>query len=162
MPKFILALAIPTLAYVLAAAAPAASSTLLDPNAYQVFVRHWNPASAPFCAAIASTEQWSDVLHPAAVMRGHKLFAPPASFWQHHAVLFVARTLYAGATTGVFRLRSVERARESTTVSYAFHPTPYASSTMSWWMGVVVDKPLSKPITFRENGRNVCTLSAAR
>lgn len=133
--------------------------TQLDPNAYQSFIVNWAPAASPFCAAIDSASQWNAVFHPAPVMGANRTFAPPASFWADHAVLLVARVVPAGRTSAIFRLTSVVRSGGTTTVAYAFRPPSRASSTMKWWMGVAVGRPLSPIVRFQENGRTICTLA---
>lgn len=129
----------------------------IGPSDYQVFIRGWQPETKPFCARIESTAQWQRILRPAAVGFGNKPFAPPAAWWNTHAVLLIARSAYAWSDT-VLRFRSFERAKHGLTVDYTFSAPPPASSTMRTWMGVVVSKPVLLPVTFVENGKPACVL----
>jgi hypothetical protein len=146
-------------------AAPAAAQepayVQLDPGAFQSFVRNWTPASKPLCAAIRSQTEWDMIMSPAATMGSSKPFGPPADFWSHSAMLLVARVVDAGDMAQVFRLQRVGRAAGTIDIAYSFAPPPKASSTMKWWLGVEVEKPLPKTIRFVEGGRVVCTLVPA-
>jgi hypothetical protein len=135
-----------------------AQPAVLHPQDYQDYVAHWKPASAPLCRVFTSAEQWQQTLRPAAVMDGHRPFAPPAGFWNDHAVLFVARTMYAGATENALTVRQVTRTPSALTLDYAFSPTPPASSTSALWAAAVVQKPVPPAVVFNENGRTVCTV----
>jgi hypothetical protein len=144
-------------------AAPAAAqepaSVRLDPGAFQSFVRNWTPSSRPLCAAIRSQAEWDMIMSPAATMGSSKPFGPPADFWSRSAVLLVARVVDAGDMAQVFRLQRVRRAAGTIDVEYSFTPPPKASSTMKWWLGMEVGKPLAATIRFVEGGRVVCTLA---
>ena len=145
-------------ALLLAAVLATPQPMLFHPQDYQDYVVHWRPANAPLCKALTSEAAWEQTLHPAAVMGTRRPFAPPAAFWRTHALLFVARTIYAGPVDNVLNVRRIVRSRDRIVLDYTFSPTPHASSTMNWWIGAVVAKPLPALIVFRENDRTVCTL----
>ena len=149
----------------LTVAAPAAAQepayVQLNPDAFQSFVRNWSPPSRPLCAAIRSQADWDMIMSPAATMGSSKPFGPPAAFWTRNAVLLVARVVDAGDTAQVFRLDRVRRAAGTIDIDYGFTPPPKASSTMKWWLGVEVEKPLAATIRFVEGGHVVCTLAPA-
>lgn len=144
---------LPTL---LLAVAVATQPALVHAQDYQDYVARWSPASAPLCRVFTSADAWQRTLRPAAVMGAHRPFAPPAQFWREHAVVFVARTIYAGSADDALSIRRIERTNEVMTVDYSFAPTPRASSTMNWWSAAAVEKPLPARVIFRENGRTVC------
>lgn len=140
------------------------SYSLLDPNSFQSFVASWTPETLPRCAVMQSQADWDKLMHPAPVMGGSKRFAPPPDMWAHDAVLLIARVIPAGDTASVFKLAGVRRASGGLDVDYAFAPPPSSSSTIKWWLGVRIAKPLLAPlpavIRFVENGRVVCIGSA--
>lgn len=136
-----------------AAAAKPVPYTLVQPAQYQSFVANWTPENRPLYAAIESAAQWNRIFRPAAVMGAHAPFAPPTSFWQKHALLAIARVVNAGDTSHVFHVESVTIGGDAMRVRYRFTPTPTAASTMKWWIGIAVDKPLPKAVGFVENGR---------
>jgi hypothetical protein len=162
MPQYPVAFAI---LLAVTAAAPAAAQepayVQLNPGAFQSFVRNWAPPSRPLCAAIRSQAEWDTIMSPAATMGSSKPFGPPADFWSRRAVLLVARVVDAGDMAQVFRLQRVRRAAGTIDVEYNFTPPPKASSTMKWWLGVEVLKPLAATIRFVEAGHVVCTLEPA-
>jgi hypothetical protein len=133
----------------------------IDPAQYQSFVGNWTPASKPLCAAVGSASQWNRIFHPAPVMGTNRPFSPPDSFWAQHALLVVARVVDAGDTSRVFRVNYVTRTGNVVTLDYAFRPTPYASSTIKWWTGVAIARPLPATVRYRENGRIACSLDLA-
>jgi hypothetical protein len=134
----------------------------LDPGDYQVFVTKWSPNDKPLCAAIETPEQWSAILHPAAVMRSSKAFAPPAGFWKDHAVVLLARIVNGGGDTKtIFHLDSVKTTPDAIVLDEHFTPTPAASYQMNWYLAIAVDKPLAAHIHFVENGAIACTLDHA-
>ncbi|MDE2483110.1 MAG: hypothetical protein KGN02_13090 [bacterium] len=134
---------------------PVPTPTVLQPQQYQVFVRHLPHEREPFCAVLASAADWRRVLAPAAVGFGNKPFAPPTAWWRTHAVLFVARSS-AMSSAPVLRINTIMRDGASLTLHYTFTPPPPASATMNTWIGLVVEKPLPKHVTFYENGHRVC------
>ena len=136
------------------------SYSLLDPNSFQSFVGNWTPETQPRCAVMQSQADWDKVMHPAPVMGGSKQFAPPSDMWAHDAVLLIARVIPAGETASVFKLAGVRHAGGRLDVDYAFAPPPSSSSTIKWWLGVKIVKPLPPVIRFVETGRVVCTVSA--
>ena len=146
-------------ALLLAAALAAPQTALLHPQDFQDYVEHWSPASAPLCRVFTSAASWAQTLHPAAVMGAHRPFAPREAFWRDHAVLFVARTIYAGPADDVLKVRRITRASDGLAFDYTYSATPPSSSTMNWWVGAAVEKPLPRRVVFRENGRTVCTVS---
>jgi hypothetical protein len=138
------------------------SARQLDPGDYQVFVTKWSPDSAPLCAAIETSQQWSQILHPAPVMWSNKAFAPPGTFWKDRAVLLVARIVNGGGDTKtIFHLNGVKTTEDSLVLDEHFTPTPPASYRMNWYLAVAVNKPLPTQIHFIENGAPVCTLDHA-
>lgn len=148
--------------FCLFSAAAFAGVEQLDPGEYQVFVTKWAPDDKPLCAAIETSDQWSQILHPAAVMWSNKAFAPPASFWNDHAVLFLARIVNGGGDTKqIFRLKDVKTTHDAIDLEERFTPTPAASYRMSWYLAVAVSKQLPAHIHFIENGATVCTLDRA-
>ncbi|HEY4919455.1 MAG TPA: hypothetical protein VII40_05065 [Xanthobacteraceae bacterium] len=136
------------------------SYVVLDPDSFQSFVANWMPETEPKCAAMRSRADWDKVMHPAPVMGGSKPFAPGPDVWAHDGVLLVARVIPAGDTANVFKLQGVRRADERIDVDYAFTPPARSSSTVKWWLGVRVAKPLTATVRFVENGRVVCMASA--
>jgi hypothetical protein len=133
----------------------------LDPAEFQSFVRNWEPPSRPLCAALQSAADWDAVMAPAAVMGASKPFAPPADLWTRNAVLLLARVVDAGDTTKIFELGSVRRAGDRLDIGYTFTPPPKASSTMKWWLGITVAKPLPPTIRFLAGDVVTCTLAPA-
>jgi hypothetical protein len=136
--------------------------TVVQPDQYQSFVVNWSPANKPFCVAIRSEREWSRVFHPAPVMGSHPPFAPPSAFWTQHALLVVARVINTADASQVFHIDSVTRDERVVEIRYTFRPTPPAPSTMKWWIGAAVAKPLPPMVRFRENGRMVCSVRWAR
>jgi hypothetical protein len=166
MPKYSGVFAILlTMTVAVTVAVPAAAQepayVQLDPDAFQSFVRNWTPPSQPLCAAMRSQAEWDMIMSPAATMGSSKPFGPRADLWSHGAVLLVARVVDAGDMAQVFRLQRVRRAAGTIDIAYGFAPPPKASSTMKWWLGVEVEKPLPETIHFVEGGRVVCTLAPA-
>lgn len=132
------------------------------PDAYGVFLATWTPSNKPFCAAIGSSAQWHAIFEPAAVMGRNRPFSPPDSLWRDRAMLVVARVVPAGDPSHVFVLTSISEANGALVERYSFNPTAPASSTMKWWMGIIVQKPLPAKVAFVENGRRVCDLDVSR
>jgi len=131
----------------------------LDPDDYQVFVARWSPSSAPLCAVIETADAWSVLLHPAPVMWSNKAFAPPADFWNDHAVLLYARIVNGGSDTKtIFHLDGVKTTQDAIDVDEHFTPPPAASYKINWYLAVAVSKPLAAHVHFFENGAPVCTL----
>ncbi|HEY9084652.1 MAG TPA: hypothetical protein VIN40_01720 [Candidatus Tyrphobacter sp.] len=133
----------------------------IDPGQYQSFVGNWTPPDKPLCAAIGSAAQWNQIFHPAPVMGAHRPFSPPDSFWAQHAILLVARVVDAGDTSHVFHVNAVARGGNVATLDYAFKPTPRSSSSIKWWTGVAIARPLPATVRYRENGQIVCSLDLA-
>ena len=133
----------------------------LDPGAFQSFVRNWELPSRPLCAALQSAKDWDAVMAPAPVMGGSKPFAPPGDLWERSAVLMLARVVDAGDTAKIFELRSLRRTGDRLDIGYAFGPPPKASSTMKWWLGIAVAKPLPPTIRFLTGDTVTCTLAPA-
>jgi hypothetical protein len=129
--------------------------TLLNPGDYHAFIA--NPQQRwPLCQAVRSASEWSMRLHPAAVM-GANVFGPPATLFDQHVVLLVARTMPSGATEHVFTVNSVTRTPDGKiTVDYTYAPPPPGTSTMNYYFAVVVAKPVDSLVQFRENGQVVC------
>lgn len=91
-------------------------------------------------------------------MGANRPFSPPDSFWRNRAVLFVARSTYAGSASDVLAPRRVVRDGPNIIFDYTFSPASRSSSTIASWTGAVVEKPLPAHVVFRENGRTVCTV----
>ena len=143
----------------LSSAAAFAGVEQLDPDDYSVFVARWSPSSAPLCAVIETADQWSQLLHPAPVMWSTKSFAPPADFWNDHAVLLFARIVNGGSDTKtIFHLDGVKTTQDAIDVDEHFTPPPAASYKINWYLAVAVNKPLAAHVQFVENGAPVCTL----
>ena len=133
----------------------------LDPGALQSFVRNWEPASRPLCAALQSAADWNAVMAPAPVMGAANPFAPPDDLWARSAVLMLARVVDAGDTADIFKLRGVRQAGGRLDIGYTFTPPPKSSSRMKWWLGITVAKPLPPIIRFLEGDIVSCTLAPA-
>ena len=144
-------------------ASPAVAAPLpyqaLDPSDYQGFVSNWD-GNRPFCAAIASPQEWERVIHPAATMGNSRPFAPPASFWRTHTVLLLAHEGNGGGNDGeVLRTLGVDQRRGRIAVSTRFTPRTAASYTGKFWTAVAVRRPLAATnVDFVEGGRTLCTL----
>src|SRR5277367_1967331 len=148
--------------FCLSSAAAFAGVEQLNPDDYQVFVARWSPSSAPLCAVIETADAWSQLLHPAAVMWSNKAFAPPADFWNDHAVLLFARIVNGGSDTKtIFHLDGVKTTQDAIDVDEHFTPPPAASYKINWYLAVAVNKPLAAHVHFVENGAPVCTLDRA-
>jgi hypothetical protein len=133
----------------------------LDPGAFQSFVRNWEPPSRPLCAALQSAKDWDAVMAPAPVMDASKPFAPSDDLWARNAVLLLVRVVDAGDTAKIFELRSVRQTGGRLDINYSFTPPPKASSTMKWWLGITVAKPLPPTIRFLMGDSVTCTLAPA-
>jgi hypothetical protein len=149
-------------ALALSAESPAVSSggngvTALDPDAYQSFVGNWTLETKPLCAVLQSAEQWSYILHPAAVMHGNKTFAPPPSLWNGHAILLFARTV-SGGETNPLAFVAVMKSRRAIELDVKLSSSAPSSYQMKRYVAVAVDKPLPEQVRFVENGVLVCSL----
>jgi hypothetical protein len=119
---------LPVLAFaaVFASASPAMPKergpALLASEAFQSFVKNWQPASRPLCATLLSQADWDKVLHPAPTMGSSGPYAPPPATWNDSAVLLVARVVYAGNTAKVFRLSRTAKRGDALEVDYRFRP----------------------------------------
>ena len=150
------ALLVSALAVLACAMSVAPAFTLLNPRDYNAFVPNWTPEDQPVCHVITSGAEWSDAVHPAAVM-GHNVFGPPGSLFNRHDVLLLARVMPAGDTAHVFQVRRVTPGGGGTMVDYTYTPPAGpATSTTKEYFAIVVAKPISMPVLFRENGRVVC------
>jgi hypothetical protein len=141
---------------------PPAPPQTVDPSQFQSFLGSWSPSTAPLCAAIDSASRWETLFHPAAVMYANRPFEPAPAYWIGHGTIVVARAIYNGDTAHVFAVNSVTRDNGAMRIDYTFRPTPKSSSTMNWWFGISVSKPMPQTIEIAENGKLVCTLNTAR
>ena len=143
-------------------AAPAVAQQLpfqvLNPSDYQGFVANWE-GDGPFCAAIASPEEWDRVIRPAAVMGANRPFGPPASLYRERTILLIARTVSGGSSaSNPLQVQGVNLASGRVRISTRFTPPAGASYQSKIWTAVAVRRPLGNRVDFVENGRIVCSV----
>jgi len=141
-----------------AAAAAPVPYTALDPTAYQSFVGNWSPDSGPLCAVIGSQAQWDKVMRPAPLMGKTPAFGPPASTWDAHVVLLIAKVMPGGGVGSAFKPLSVQRTGDALDVSYRYVMPHVASYQIKGYMALEVAKPVAASVVFTENGKAVCSL----
>ena len=131
---------------------------ILDPGAFQSFVKNWDNKEHPVLyAAIGSSNDWDAVFGPAPVMGRTRPFAPNGKLYEKELILIVSRVVKPPAA---FKLEDISDSKGELVFRYAFKAgESNASFTIKQHMAVVVPKREYKTIAFIENGKRIGLLN---
>ena len=130
---------------------------VLSPDLYRIVTLKWNGGSSPLCAVTRSRRDWAALTRTLAAGKGKENGAPTSDEWNRHAVLVVGRQIAAGSMPIGFHVEGVHRQASTIELDYTLDPVPPSGPT-TWFAAVAILKPLSRTVTFKEDGRIVCSM----